>query len=92
MDEFEGAEFIDLSARRAPKLDKYYKGVTEMDWYDNEDRIAMVREAGFHCDMSECGIDDCFCRTCVANEWCSEYQDILEEEERCQSVNHAEPR
>ena len=60
--------FTGLRATRAPELDSYYHGNTEMDWYDDDDRMAMVRYAGFHCSYEYEPVDDC--KTCPAYEWC----------------------
>lgn len=42
-DAFNDYEFTEISARRVPELDKYYRGLDEMDWLDDADRIALVR-------------------------------------------------
>ena len=61
------ARFTDIRAIRCPGLDKYYRGVSEMDWNDYNDRVALVKEAGFYCSYEvfapECG-------ACPAKEWC----------------------
>lgn len=45
----EDAEFCSIEAKRAPEMDKYYKeGKTYMEWYDPEDRVAMVKRCKFH--------------------------------------------
>lgn len=72
-DTCEGLEFTDISARRAPKLDAAYRGRWEMDWWDNEDRIAMVRDANFVCDLSDVSYEELYCEDCPANQWCREY-------------------
>lgn len=72
-DTCEGLEFTDISARRAPKLDTAYRGRWEMDWWNDEDRIAMVRDANFSCDLSEFGYEDLECDRCAAKQCCREY-------------------
>ena len=67
-DSFEDYEFTEISARRVPKLDKYYRGLDEMDWLDDADRIAMVKECGFSCDP-ECWEEE-DCERCSAKQWC----------------------
>ena len=62
-----GLDYIDVEARRIPKLDKYYRGLDEMDWDNNEDRIAMVKDGNFSCSY-EFEPDDC--ETCPARKWC----------------------
>ena len=71
-DAFNDYEFTEISARRVPKLDKYYRGLDEMDWFDDADRIALVRDAGYSCDQ-ECweGED---CTRCPAKQWCERWQ------------------
>lgn len=74
----EDVDFCDIEVRRAPTIDKYYKdGKKEMDWFNKEDRIALVKEAGFHCEYIE---PEC-CEYCPAKEYCDMYQDYKEEEE-----------
>lgn len=72
-DTCEGLEFTDISARRAPKLDAAYRGRYEMDWWHDEDRIAMVRDAGFACDLSDVSYEELYCEACAAKWWCREY-------------------
>ena len=65
-------EFKDVYVRRMKQMDQYYRGKQEMDWFDDSDRIAMVRDAGFGCN------DDYYdsegCSRCPATEWCSTYE------------------
>lgn len=44
-----GLDYMDVEATRIPKLDKYYCGKKEMDWDNDEDRIAMVKDGNFSC-------------------------------------------
>ena len=71
-DAFEDYEFTEISARRIPKLDKYYRGKKEMDWLDPNDRVALVKEVGWFCS------DETFysgeCPTCPAKQWCDRYE------------------
>ena len=63
-DACEDVPYIDIRAKRMPMLDKYYRGKSEMDWYDDDDRIAMVKDGGFWCfEISECP-------NCPAKQWC----------------------
>ena len=72
----DGLDFVAIEVRRLPHMDKYYKpGKTEMDWYDPEDRIALVMEAGFHCHYIELPE----CEQCSAREYCDEWEEYLEE-------------
>lgn len=67
-DSFNDYDYTEISARRVPKLDKYYRGKDEMDWDNDEDRIAMVKDGGFSCDP-ECWEEE-DCERCPANQWC----------------------
>lgn len=70
-------DYTELSARRVPSLDKYYHGAWEMDWYNDDDRLALVKEAGYQCDEDSFDPDDC--ERCVGKDWCSKYGEYLEE-------------
>ena len=69
-----GMEYIDFRAKRIPALDKYYKGKSEMDWYNMEDRVAMVKDAGFTCSYEYEIYDDC--DECPAKQWCDRYKTL----------------
>ena len=50
-DACEDSYYTDIRTKRIPDLDKYYRvGKKEMDWFDDADRIALVRDAGYSCD------------------------------------------
>ena len=63
--------FKDIHVKRVPQMDKYYRGAREMDWYEEADRIAMVKEAGFACHEDYLWAEEC--KECPAKEWCSTY-------------------
>ena len=65
-------DYIDFSVRRIPSLDKYYKGLDEMDWDNAEDRIAMVKDGNFTCSY-EYVTEDLECKECPAKQWCIRY-------------------
>ena len=67
-DSFNDYDYTEISARRVPKLDKYYRGLEEMNWEDSGDRIAMVKEAGFSCSPEYWEEEDC--EKCPAKQWC----------------------
>ena len=76
----EYADFCDIEVRREKELDKYYReGKIEMDWENPTDRIALVKECGFHCDPDYFDWEEC--SVCSAKEYCDYYQDRLEERE-----------
>lgn len=78
-DACEDMEYTDIRAVRAPRLDQFYRGKPEMDWFDSDDRIAMVKYGGFQCNQ-ETDVYKEKCQACPAHEWCSRYEDLLEEQ------------
>ena len=73
-DACEDMEFKDIRAVRAPKLDQFYRCKSEMDWFDPDDRIAMVKYGGFCCSY-EVDVYKEKCEACPAHEWCGRYDD-----------------
>ena len=79
-DACEGLDYIEIQAIREPDLDQFYReGKKEMDWFDLEDRAAMVRYAHFECS-DEADIDLLECENCPGHEWCGQYEYLKEEE------------
>lgn len=72
-------EFKDIRVRRIPALDGFYKGKKEMDWYDPDERLAMVKEAGYRCDDD--GFDPDECKRCSAQKYCAKWEEYAEEQE-----------
>ncbi len=68
-DAFNEFEFTEISARRVPALDQYYRGKCEMDWNNDDDRVAMVRYGNFSCSEDYWEAGDC--ESCSAKRWCS---------------------
>lgn len=61
----EDARYIDIRVRRLPEADKLYKGSSEIDWYDEETRVTLVRDFGWSC------FDPSWeCDTCPAKPYC----------------------
>ena len=76
--DFADVAYTDMRAHMEPKLDAFENGRREMDWNNMEDRVAMVREAGFTCGR-EIGIKLERCESqCAAYEWCSRYLHLKE--------------
>ena len=72
-DVFGDYSFIEMRAIRKPSLDKYYNGRKQMDWYDMDDRVAMVRDGNFRCsDEYDVPLEEC--EACPAHEWCEQYE------------------
>lgn len=79
-DACEDAEFTDIEVHRKPQMDKYYKdGKKEMDWLNSKDRIALVKDCGFVCDIDYLQWEDC--ENCSAKDYCDRYQDHKESED-----------
>lgn len=71
-DVMEFYDFTEIRPRREKELDKEYRGRQEMDWYDKDDRIALVKK-GWTCTTDS--IDPEECQECPAKEWCGEWED-----------------
>lgn len=70
-DACDGVDFMRIEARRMKEADKYYKpGKSELDWDNPEDRIAMVKDCGFTCDLEARSESEC--TQCSAKEFCGE--------------------
>lgn len=77
----DGLDYTEISAIREPALDQFYKeGKKEMDWFDMEERAAMVRYARFACN-SETDISLLECKNCPGHKWCGRYDSEREEME-----------
>ena len=78
MDAFYDYEFCELKPYRLKSLDYLDKpdGYV-MDFLKDEDRIPMVRDAGFYCTE----VDRQLCEECCAKEWCSAYEEEDEDDE-----------
>lgn len=54
------ARFVDIRVRRFPEMDGHDRGRSEIDWYDPEDRKALVAlgwaciDTSWECDTCEC--------------------------------------
>lgn len=71
------ARYIDIRVHRMPDADSLYKGRSEIDWYDDETRIALVRDFGWAC------IEPAWeCNICPAKQYCRWHE---QEEEPCLS-------
>lgn len=76
----EDADWLDIDVYRRPNLDKYYvDGKREMNWFNKNDRIALVRDGGFVCDPDYWEFEDC--EVCSASDYCDKYQDRIKEME-----------
>lgn len=69
-------DFVELRARRLPEMDLLYKGSSVADWYDDEVRIKLVSEYGWHC--AEPDFRDC--KICPARENCDSWEEMQEDD------------
>ena len=74
---FEGWDYTEIRVYRQPQLDAEYRGHDEMDWDDDQDRIALVR-LGSYCHDDYFDPDDCM--VCAAKDYCCRYEEYFEEE------------
>lgn len=62
----EYAQWTGIRVKREPGADALYKGRNEIDWYDEETRLALVRDLGWSCVDTDWDCDDCpakkYCR------------------------------
>lgn len=74
----EDSDFMSIEVRRLKGVDKYYKpGKRELDWFNTEDRIAMVKDFGFTCiPDAHCAET---CNVCPAKEFCDDYIEMEKE-------------
>ena len=76
METFDYYNFCELRPYRIKNLDHLNKSDGYiMDWYKDEDRLAMVRDAHFSCVE----VDRDECEGCCVKEWCSKYEELKEE-------------
>ena len=78
-DDFDWYTWNDMRATRMQKMDQYYCGKQEMDWCDMEDRVLLVREAGFFCSY-DVPVTREDCLSCPAHPWCERYDSVKGEE------------
>lgn len=74
--EFDWYEWTEMRALREPALDQFYRGMPMMDWCNMDDRVAMVRYAGFHCS-EEVMVTVDKCQHCPAHFWCDRFDRML---------------
>ena len=63
-------DFLRYKARRFPEGDRLYKpGKFQLDWDVPEDRLVLVKYAGWYCS-EENTEEECGCSSCPAREFC----------------------
>lgn len=55
----EDARYIDIRVNRVKKADGLYKGLSEIDWYDSETRLILVRDFEWFCWEPSWECEDC---------------------------------
>lgn len=69
-EEFYESEYTNIRAHRIKCMDKYADGTRwRMDWENDKDRTALVKELNWSC------VDECWFEDCPAKKWCSRYED-----------------
>ena len=79
-------DYTDLKAKRVPELDSAYRGRLWMEWDNMDDRVAMVKKAGFVCDPDYANLEDC--EGCGATEWCEQYERMVNEAMEYTDIDH----
>ena len=74
-DACEYGEYIHIIATRRAELDKEYRGHFEMDWYNEQDRKALIKN-GWSCYEPDRDV----CKECCCKDDCENYQDYLVDE------------
>ena len=71
-DACEDTPFLEIECTRAKAMDKHYRGLPELDWYNRKDRIALVKDGGFRCsyEISKTELECVDGGYCPAMEWC----------------------
>ena len=77
-DTFEGWDYTEIRPYRIKELDNAYRGETEMEWWNDLDRLALVK-VGWSCGEDSFDSGDCEC--CIARDFCWKYEDYLEDVE-----------
>lgn len=65
----ENADYIQVRVKRLPEADKLYKGHSEIDWGDEETRLALVKELEWACEDTSYE-----CDTCTAKKYCRHWE------------------
>ena len=76
----EDENFIDVKVYRLPIADSQYKGRLEMQWENQQDRLFLVKECGWHCDSDYVNYAEP-CEDCIAKKYCDLYVAIRNESE-----------
>ena len=73
-------EYIELRAKRVPKLDKSFRGHTVMEWdLDMQDRIDLYEADVYRCDAEY--TEEWMCNECQLKDRCEEYKEWYGDEQ-----------
>lgn len=61
-------DFTEIRPYRVPQLDKYFRGISKMDWDNPQDRIDLCKD-GWRCFEPE----EWECQDCPAQRYCNYY-------------------
>lgn len=75
-DTCEDVDFTEIIIHRFKEADSQYRGRSEMDWYDHDDKMFLLSQ-GWYCDDME--YDDC--KNCEDKRACEKWKDIVLERE-----------
>lgn len=59
-------DFTDIQVKRFPEADSRYSGEYRLDWNNPDDRLFLVKDAGFYCKDAEQNL----CTECCAFNFC----------------------
>ena len=75
-DTCEDIDFTAVGVRRFPEMDNAYRGRNEIDWYNMDDRLALVK-LGWSC--GEPDYDEC--KDCPVRDYCGQWEAYQHEED-----------
>ena len=75
--ELDWYKWTEIRAIREPELDGFYHGKPMLEWSDMNDRLIMVKHAGFFCSY-EIDVTTEECAACPAHEWCGRYESMCQ--------------
>lgn len=76
-DTCEDVDFTKIIIHRFKEADSQYRGNSEMDWFDHDDKMFLLSH-GWYCS-DDIEYDDC--KNCEDKELCSRWKDIMLERE-----------
>lgn len=74
----EDLAFTEIIIHRFKEADSQYRGHSEMDWYDHDDKMFLLSQ-GWYCDGD---MEYEYCKNCEEKEACAIWKDIINELKR----------